>query len=450
MFHVKPITALLVNPYIYDFSAYSFWSSPLGLLTIGAILRKNGFEINILDCLRVVEEKRKGDGRAPFLKEKVKPPDCLEGIKKRFRRYGIAPETLKKELAAIEEPHLILITSIMTYWYPGAREALTILREVFPSTKIIVGGIYPSLCYEHAQATMQRADMVISNRQIEKFYAFIEDVFPIKLSYKPSPDDINALPYPAFDLYETIPFVPLLTSVGCMYKCTYCATPYMHPRIIRRQPQSVLEEICYWHERGVKRYVIYDDNFLYKKEAYAKPLLRGIARLPFSIDIYNPNALNASLIDSEIALLLKEANFKEVRVGFETKDAFLQQSTGGKINTNSLEGTIHHLFEAGFKKETIGAYILAGLPFQRWEDVKASIDYLSNLGVKALIAEYTPIPHTPLFQTFYMHARYPIKEEPLFQNNALFPFAWEGFTEEDLLKLKHYVREKNRTFDNSL
>jgi len=441
---------LLVNPYIYDVAAYSFWSSPLGLLIVGALLRKNGFEINMLDCLRVVEKKRKEDGRAPFLKEKVQPPECLRGIKKRFRRYGISPEILKKELATLAIPDLILITSIMTYWYPGTREVLTIMREAFPSARIVVGGIYPSLCHEHAQKTLDGADMVVGNREIETFYSFIEDAFNVRLPHKPSVDDMHLFPYPAYDLYEKIPFIPLLTSMGCMYRCTYCATPYMHPRIIRRSPQSVLDEIVYWHNRGVTRYVLYDDNFLYKREVYAKPLLKGIAELPFSIDIYNPNALNASLIDSDVALLLKDAGFKEVRMGFETHKTDLQQATGGKVDSQHLEQALHHLRKAGFTQNTVGVYILAGLPFQKWKDVKETIDYLACLGVTTHIAEYTPIPHTPLFDAFHMHARYPINEEPVFQNNALFPFAWEGFTEEDLLQLKHYAREKNRIFDKSL
>jgi hypothetical protein len=46
-----------------------------------------------------------------------------------------------------------------------------------------------------------------------------------------------------------------------------------------------------------------------------------------------------------------------------------------------------------------------------------------------------------VFEKFHRFARYPIKEDAIYQNNALFPFAWEGFTEEDLAFLKKYVKE---------
>jgi len=40
-------------------------------------------------------------------------------------------------------------------------------------------------------------------------------------------------------------------------------------------------------------------------------------------------------------------------------------------------------------------------------------------------------------------ARYPVATEPLFQNNSLFPFAWKGFSDEDMDELKAYARTVN-------
>ena len=442
MFHVKHLKVLLVNPYIYDVSAYGFWSSPLGLLYMGSVLRKNNMEIQLIDCLREVEEKRKEDGRAPFIKEKVEKPASLKNIKKRFRRYGISKEQLAKELSSLEEQDLILLTSIMTYWYIGTKEVLELLRKTFPHSKIVVGGIYPTLCYEHASIHMNKADLIVKNNEMGKFYAFIEKNFSAPLPFKPSMYDFKELPYPCFDLYKNIPFIPILTSYGCMYRCTYCATPYMHPNIVRRDPEGVMNEILHWHNRGVDRYALYDDNFLYRKDTYAKPLLRGIAQLPFSVDIYNPNAINAALIDEELANLLLDAGFKEARIGLESIDPSVQRSTGKKVDLKNFEHALRCLSGAGFNMDRIGVYILAGLPFQRWEDVKKTIDYLSGFGVRIHIAEYTPIPHTPMFQGFQAFARYPIADDPIYQNNVLFPFAWDGFTENDLFFLKHYAREK--------
>ena len=111
-------------------------------------------ELALLDCLKEREEKRKEDGRAPFFKEKAASPEPLKGLSRRFRRYGAKREEMEAELRAAKTPDLVLVTTIMTYWYPGAVEAVRLVRTVFPKAKIVVGGIYTSLCPSHAAEQM--------------------------------------------------------------------------------------------------------------------------------------------------------------------------------------------------------------------------------------------------------------------------------------------------------
>ncbi len=438
-----PLQVLLINPYIYDVSAYSFWSAPLGLLQIGGILRENGMQVSLLDCLKEEDARRKDDGRAPFVKERVETPLPLRTAGKRFKRYGLSPEEVERRLSGISPPDLVLVTCIMTYWYQGAEEIVRLVRRLFPLTKIVVGGIYVSLCEDHARLHLGEADLVVRNGDMGRFYAFLEETFSCQIAFAPQQTDLDAFPFPAFDLYDRRYFVPLLTSLGCVYKCTYCATPYLYPRHVRKEPAGVLREISHWCTRGISRFALYDDNFLFRAREFAKPLLAGISRLPFDVSLYNQNALNASLIDEEIAPLLASAHFREVRLGLETIDASTQKATGGKVTTRAFETAVDLLSRAGFPRRAIRAYVLAGLPLQRHEDVRRTIDYASDLGISVTLNAYTPIPHTEMFEKYQTLARYPIADEPLFQNNALFPFAWEGFTEEHLNELKLYVRERN-------
>ncbi|HAR96746.1 MAG TPA: hypothetical protein DCR97_12415 [Deltaproteobacteria bacterium] len=433
---------LLINPYIYDVSAYGFWSAPLGLLYMGSIMRMNGADVRLLDCLRVDDSKGRPDGRAPFLKKKVENPSVVRGVGKRFRRYGLSPEEVSRELRAMEEPDLVMITCIMTYWYLGAREIIDLVKDAFPTAKIVVGGNYATLCYEHAVREMRHADLVVRSFEAERFYRWVQEKCNFPLAAKLDPMDLTNLPYPCFDLYGRCRFVPLLTSVGCVYRCSYCATAYLQPKMIRRETTDVIEEIRHWHGLGIERFVLYDDGFLFQKESHAKPLLRGIRELPFEISVYNPNALNATMVDRETAALLKEGGFREVRLGFETSDPGLQKRTGGKVRTEDLERAVDWLWRAGFVGSQVVVYVLTGLPGQRHEGVRATIDYLQGLGVRVHLAQYSPIPHSRLYDEHRGEARFPISE-PMFQNNALFPFEWEGFTEGDLNALKQLVREYN-------
>ncbi|MBD3276632.1 MAG: radical SAM protein, partial [Candidatus Marinimicrobia bacterium] len=88
---------LLVNPWIYDFAAYDLWIKPLGLLYVAASLRRNGYRVQLIDCLdrnhpemRGMEKPgdRKPDGRGNFHREIVDKPAGLESVPRRFSRYG--------------------------------------------------------------------------------------------------------------------------------------------------------------------------------------------------------------------------------------------------------------------------------------------------------------------------------------------------------------------------
>ena len=124
--------ALLVNPPMYDVSAYGFWSAPLGLLYLGSILRENGLEIGLIDCLKERDEKRGEDGRAPFVKERVSNPEAARFVAKRFRRYGFSREETGAKLGATAPPDLVLVTGMMTYWYQGVSEVVELVEGDLP------------------------------------------------------------------------------------------------------------------------------------------------------------------------------------------------------------------------------------------------------------------------------------------------------------------------------
>ncbi|MFA6412213.1 MAG: hypothetical protein WCW53_05895, partial [Syntrophales bacterium] len=134
---------LLINPWIYDFSAYDFWMKPMGLLYMASYLRKNGLDVQFIDCLdsgaldfispgEVKKPARKLGGEGKFIKEKVAKPEALAGISKPYHRYGLPQHTLNRIFKGVEKPDLILITSMMTYWYPGVFDLISIVKDIFP------------------------------------------------------------------------------------------------------------------------------------------------------------------------------------------------------------------------------------------------------------------------------------------------------------------------------
>jgi radical SAM superfamily enzyme YgiQ (UPF0313 family) len=59
---------------------------------------------------------------------------------------------LLKRLSFLEEPDLICVTSGMTYWYLGVFKLIEITKKLFRNVPVILGGIYATLCEEHAKS----------------------------------------------------------------------------------------------------------------------------------------------------------------------------------------------------------------------------------------------------------------------------------------------------------
>lgn len=447
---------LLINPWIHDFAAYDLWMKPLGLLYLGSILRKNGHRVSLVNCLNwqhldlardksILPPKRIGDGRGELPRTIIPKPAKLAFFTRYYRRYGISPEIFMNDLSEIPKPDIILVTSLMTYWYPGVFEAIGLLRQVFPQVPVILGGNYATLCPEHARTS--GADAIVAGEGERYLAGIFKKYLGSDLTFLPNFADLDSYPYPALDLLGTIDQVPLRTSRGCPYRCTYCASFVLHEGFSQRKPELVAREIDYWHKKhGVIHFSLYDDAFLVNRERLAIPLLGEIIKRRPDCFFHAPNGLHIREIDPLIADLLFRAGFKTLRLGFETTDAQKQRETGGKVANDELLAAISYLTEAGYGSSEIGVYILTGLPGQSAEEVKRTIHFVKSSGATPIIAEYSPIPFTTLWEAAVAESRYDL-HEPLFHNNTILSCQNDRLTYRMYESLKNLARGKNPLTD---
>ena len=147
---------ILINPWIYDFAAYDLWSKPLGLLYLAGYLRHCGFRIHFIDCLDVHHPGMKGKpffktpkrrlfGTGKFWRKEIPRPAPLNDISRPYSRYGLSLDVFEEELKKTRNPAAILVTSLMTYWYPGVKEVIRLAKKIHPGVPVILGGIYARL-----------------------------------------------------------------------------------------------------------------------------------------------------------------------------------------------------------------------------------------------------------------------------------------------------------------
>jgi radical SAM superfamily enzyme YgiQ (UPF0313 family) len=442
---------ILINPWIYDFAAYDLWSKPLGLLYLAAYLREAGCQVHLVDCLDVHHPgmtqnpthrrpKRGPFGTGKFWREPIAKPSPLRGIPRPYSRYGLLPEILEQNLRRVEAPSAILVTSLMTYWYPGVVDAIRLARKVHPDVPVILGGIYARLCRNHAVAC-SGADRVVSDPGIESLATSLED-YDIHLT--PTGGDDRRLAYPAFDLLNGIDYVCIMTSTGCPFRCQYCASHFLYPAFSRREPDDVVEEIVYWHTKfGIRDVAFYDDAFLIGSASHAAIILEGLARRDMRLRFHTPNALHVGEINGEIAELMQRTGFKTIRLGLETADMGMERRFDNKVSPGDFERAMHHLKRAGFSARHIGAYILMGLPEQNADAIVDTIHFAEAHGAVPYLAEYSPVPHTVLWRKAVSCSRYDLESEPLFHNNTLLP-CWDEETKRSLPWLRQFVSESRQ------
>ncbi|MBN1624950.1 MAG: radical SAM protein [Deltaproteobacteria bacterium] len=442
---------ILINPWIYDFAAYDLWSKPLGLLYIAGYLKKLGLDVHYIDCLDVYHPDmvtgnsihhatRRRYGTGKYWRQAIQAPPALSHINRIYSRYGITKELFIKELQRIHSPSAILVTSLMTYWYPGVVEAISIAKEIHPHTPVILGGIYARLCEGHAKKR-SGADHVSTETILPDMDSILNLLkgFDIPVPRIPA-DDVTPI-YPAFDLLNKPGYVCIMTSTGCPYRCRYCASSYLYPEFTRRDPLEVREEIRFWNrEYRISDFAFYDDALLVKSEGYAAPMMEGIIRDQLKIRFHTPNALHVKEISREIAGLLYASGFRMIRLGLETSDIDRHNNLDNKVSEGDFERAVHNLLKAGFKRQDIGAYVLMGLPGQSIKSVEDTIRFVGAVGAVPYLAEYSPIPHTSLWDDAVKSSSYDISTEPLFHNNTILP-CWDEDRRQKVPGLRQMVRE---------
>lgn len=448
---------LLLNPWLFDFAAFDMWLKPMGLLYLAGHLRQQGYAVTLIDCLdRADPELLRFQGRTTpnnrmygtgkFLRHPLPKPAALQHIPETYCQYGFPEELFVRKLKAVPLPAAILVTSIMTYWYPGVFRAIALAKQHFPGVPVVLGGIYARLCPTHAQAYSQ-ADHILQAYQPDKIIEYINHLTGHSGDTPTEPpfsDRSLFDAYPAFDLYPHLDYACLLTSFGCPYRCTYCASHILAPQFVQRSPESVFQELLHDYEQlGVRHIAFYDDAVLVRFATHLAPVLRQVIEAKLACTFHTPNGLHARYITEEVARLLFQSGFKTIRLGLETIDPERQQQTGGKVTGEELAEAVANLKRAGFTDKQIGVYLFVGLPNQSLDDTRETVRYVHSLGTTAHLCEYSPIPGTLDWQAIESQGGVHADDDPVLHNNSIFIFQHNRYPFEQIQALKDWVRSLN-------
>ncbi len=418
---------LLVNPPIYDFTASDFWLKPYGMLSVAGFLREQAeFSLfDYMDRLHPALARQKSSvsdqwGRGQFPWQARNRPACLKSIPRYYRRFGLARELFVQALKSGPRFDYCFIQTGMTYWYPGIAEVIEDLRRYQPRTRILLGGNYATICHEHALGL--DSDLLVSGIDLAPLWAF--------LGMKPD------LSQPAlWELYPRLRVGAVKLTDGCPFRCTYCAVRTVYGPFQMRPLARAQAEFDLLRQQGVHHCAFYDDALLYRAKEGLGPFLHYVRSQKSSISLHTPNALNARFLTRSLAQLMVQAGFKTFYLGFESASSLWQEITGAKVSPDELARAVEHLMLAGADPNCITAYQIVGHPSQDIQELEASMRYVHGLGVRGMLADFSPIPGTTDGDACQQWIDL---SEPLMHNKTAFPIIRFGFEAIDHLKqLQH-------------
>jgi radical SAM superfamily enzyme YgiQ (UPF0313 family) len=490
---------LLINPWIYDFAAYNEWLEPLGLLSVAAVLRENGYTLSLVDCLdRWHPDLLKLQGReAPksneygcgkFHKTFLDKPAILAHVPRRYGRYGLPLEIFEAELDRQPRPDAVLVTSGMTYWYPGPFEAIRRAKARWPDVPVILGGVYATLCPDHARQN-SGADFVIHGEGELQTLRLVDSLTDHSSRYdkysspsttlrpcsgQGSGHSLDSYPFPAHDLRRNQGYVAVITSRGCPYRCTYCASHLLNPQGFRqRDPHRVVAEIEWCRpstmlraspsttlrpfdgaqgrlgsghgtELGVRDLAFYDDALLFNAQQHIHVILDEVMARGLDCRFHTPNGLHAERIDESLAAKMFQAGFKTVRLGLESCDPEEQRRSGGKVTNEGFRRAVTTLRAVGFEAADVTAYIMLGLPGQSIKEVEESVAFAHQCGATVEVTLYSPIRGTAEWERAVHHWGLDPQADPLLHNESAYPLQTEVLDIEAFEQVKALARRGNQ------
>ncbi|MBC8448578.1 MAG: radical SAM protein, partial [Chloroflexi bacterium] len=215
------------------------------------------------------------------------------------------------------------------------------------------------------------------------------------------PGDLDALPYPAWDLlpHDGYPFLTLAASRGCDDGCAYCPYVAAQGRWRARSPAAVAAE-ARWLERtyGKPRLIFRDPVFAADRErtvALCEALRRARVRTPWECESRPEH------FDADLLYRLRRAGCQTVKLGLETVDETLLWGMNRLRAGWTVARYRAHVAELVASGRRLGlncrVFVMTGLPGETRTALEATLAFLQALRPPAVSVTRTrPYPGTRL------------------------------------------------------
>lgn len=384
---------------------------PFGISYLGAYLRENGHEINLIDasfegCDTIIKD---GD----------------------FITYGLRVEDIVERVLKWK-PDFLGLSCILSSSIAKVLEIAAAVKLASPDTVTILGGNHPTFLVDELIIKDEVDFIVLGEGEITLLklvdgypdlnklkevagLAFIEkDGKPVINDNTEFISDLDTLPLPARDLLDIegyfkagLPIggvtktkrpMPIFTSRGCPARCSFCAsTEFWGKKFRIRSAKNVLDEI----ELLVKDYQIeellfIDDNVTSDKQR-AKDIFNGMIDRGLTMPWTTPNGTAIWTLDEELLRLMQKSGCYELSLAVESgNQEVLTKIINKPLKLDKVREVVKLCRKIGIRTK---ASFVFGFPEETPEQMKDTFRFAAEC--KFDVNNFyivSPLPGTPLYK----------------------------------------------------
>ncbi|MDY6836700.1 MAG: radical SAM protein [Thermodesulfobacteriota bacterium] len=349
---------LLIYPYpLYDRSqAHEEDISvvPIGLYYIGAVLREEGYDVEILNWYRIHK----------------------------------TPQRIVDTL--VEKKPDIIGFSILNANRWGGIEIAQIAKELNPKVKIVFGGVAATFLWKHFLTHFPQVDFVVIGEGEYPFLHLVKAVdrgrhkhlkdIPgiafrrggkvIKTKAAKPVGNLDKLPIPA----KHFAYQHVVSSRGCPGKCTFCGSPKLWGNRTRlRSAEHFVRELELLYNRGIRFFYFSDDTFTINEKRVIEICKRIIEK---GLKIVWVAISRADLVSDAILYWMRKAGCTQISYGVESGSDKIRGLLNKRLKRDDIKAAFSLTYRYGILAR---AYFIYGSPEESWETIEETIDLIKEI-----------------------------------------------------------------------